>query len=79
MTKQLTTFMSSYDYQCFLITPTILVPIHLDKWWYFHMDNFTNSIWANGFCGIKNNASMEMLWRMYHSDNPQLMNSYELL
>lgn len=71
--------MSQYEYQCFLLTKDTLVPVHVDDWWYPHMDNFTRGWWGNGLCGIKGNDSLQMLWRMYHSDNLKLLNSYVLL
>lgn len=77
--KLISKHMSQYDYQCFLLTKDTLVPVHESHWWYFHMDNFTRIWWGNGLCGIKGSKDMQMLWRMYHSDNLKLLNSYELL
>ncbi|KAL3766630.1 hypothetical protein ACHAWO_013977 [Cyclotella atomus] len=71
--------MAQYDYQCFLLTKDVLVPVHVDDWWYPHMDNFTRNWWGNGLCGVKGSDNIMMLWRMYHSDNLKLLNSYILL
>jgi FkbM family methyltransferase len=80
--KLVTQHMAQYDYQCFLLSKDVLVPVHVDDWWYPHMDNFTQMggsggrWWGNGLCGVKGSDSMLMLWRMYHSDNSKLLNSY---
>ena len=71
--------MAEYGYQCFMLTKDTLVPVHETDWWYSHMDNFTRGYWGNGLCGIKGSMDMQMLWRMYHSDNLKLINSYYLL
>ena len=71
--------MAEYGYQCFMLTKDTLVPVHETDWWYSHMDNFTRGYWGNGLCGIKGSMDMQMLWRMYHSDNLKLISSYYLL
>mmetsp|Transcript_9522 Transcript_9522/g.14428 ORF Transcript_9522/g.14428 Transcript_9522/m.14428 type:complete len:407 (+) Transcript_9522:129-1349(+) len=77
--KLIAQYMMQYDYQCFLLTKDTLVPVQERDWWYFHMDNFTSGWWGNGLCGIKGSNDMQLLWRMYHSDNLKLINSYDLL
>eukprot|EP00956_Cyclotella_meneghiniana_P035237 scaffold112861_cov103-Cyclotella_meneghiniana.AAC.1 len=39
------------------------------------MDSFTRGYWGNGLCSIKGSNDMQMLWRMYHSDNLKLINA----
>ena len=77
--KSISQHMAQFEYQCFLLTKYALVPVHETEWWYPHLSNFTRTYWANGLCGIKNSKDLAMLWRMYHSDNLKLLNSYELL
>ena len=55
---------------------------HHLSWWYPHLNNVLESdpqrnqhnnrpklFWGNGVCGIRNSESLEMLWRMYHSNS----------
>eukprot|EP00985_Skeletonema_marinoi_P001391 scaffold553_cov129-Skeletonema_marinoi.AAC.11 len=77
--KLIAQYMMQYDYQCFLLTKDTLVPVQERDWWYFHMDNFTSGWWGNGLCGIKGSNDMQLLWRMYHSDNLKLINSMSSL
>lgn len=72
-------YMSQHGYQCFLLTKDVLVPVHDPDWWYPHMANFSGPWWGNGLCGVKGSMNMQMLWRMYHSDNLKLLNSYDVL
>ena len=65
--------------ECYLIAPNMLIPLHLKDWWYHHLDNFTGYWWGNALCGIHDSQEMIMLWRMYHSDDLQLLNSYKIL
>ena len=67
--------MAEYGYQCFMLTKDTLVPVHVKDWWYSHMDSFTRGYWGNGLCSIKGSNDMQMLWRMYHSDNLKLINA----
>jgi FkbM family methyltransferase len=78
LTKQLVEHMAAHGYLCFIILPEMLVPIHMEDWWYSHMDKPLNW-WGNGACGIRGSKSLGMLWRMFHSDNSSLVNAYELL
>eukprot|EP00529_Nitzschia_sp_RCC80_P000339 CAMPEP_0113469464 /NCGR_PEP_ID=MMETSP0014_2-20120614/15914_1 /TAXON_ID=2857 /ORGANISM="Nitzschia sp." /LENGTH=379 /DNA_ID=CAMNT_0000361945 /DNA_START=84 /DNA_END=1223 /DNA_ORIENTATION=- /assembly_acc=CAM_ASM_000159 len=77
--KSIAEFVDPLGYLCFLITRKQLIPVDAKTWWYSHMDNFTSSWWGNGVCGIRDSESMKMLWRMYHSDDPVLMSSYEMI
>jgi hypothetical protein len=77
--KLIAQHMTQYDYQCFLLTKDKLVPVDEHEWWYTHLDNFTRGWWGNGLCGIKGNPNIQMMWRMYHSDDLKLLNSYELV
>jgi hypothetical protein len=73
--KLIAQHMTQYDYQCFLLTKDKLVPVDEHEWWYTHLDNFTRGWWGNGLCGIKGNPNIQMMWRMYHSDDLKLLNS----
>jgi FkbM family methyltransferase len=72
-------YMSPLGYECYLISPKMLVPWHVEHHWYHKMDNFTGGWWGNGLCGIGGSKSMKMMWRSYHSDDLQMVNSYDLL
>lgn len=77
--KSISQHMASFGYQCFLLTKYTLVPVHETDWWYPHLSDFVQQYWGNGLCGIKGSKDLAMLWRMYHSDDLKLLNSYELL
>lgn len=77
--KLIAQHMAKFDYHCFLLTQDTLVPVHSADWWYPHMDEFKTVWWGNGLCGVKHSKDMQMLWRMYHSDNLKLLTSYNLL
>jgi len=72
-------YMSSLGYECYLIAPKNLIPLHITKWWYAHLDNFTTHWWGNCLCGIGNSPEMIMMWRMYHLDDQPLLNSYDIV
>jgi FkbM family methyltransferase len=78
LTRRVAEHMAAYGYLCFLIFPDMLVPLHTEDWWYSHMDKEFHW-WGNGFCGIRDSKSLEMLWRMFHSHNSSIANAYELL
>jgi len=77
--KSISQHMAQFEYQCFLLTKYALVPVHETDWWYPHLTNFTTQYWGNGLCAVKDSKDLAMLWRMYHSDDLKLLNSYELL
>lgn len=45
MVKEIVEFMKPRGYLCFLFTPSQMVPIEVDKWWYNHLDEFQRSWW----------------------------------
>ena len=77
--KAIVEFMDRYDYLCFIIFPTMLVPVHAVSWWYPHLDNFTEDWWGNGFCGIRNSPSLSLLYKAFHADNDFLMGAHDLV
>ena len=77
--KSTVEFMDSTGYECYIISPRMLVPVHAKDWWYQHLKNYTGFWWGNCVCGIRGSQSMAMLWRMYHSDHVRLANSYEVM
>jgi Methyltransferase FkbM domain len=72
-------FMAPMGYECYLLAPRLLVPLHVEHHWYHHMDNFTELWWGNAICGISGSKAMRMLWGSYHSDDLQMINSYDIL
>ncbi|CAB9503896.1 expressed unknown protein [Seminavis robusta] len=72
-------YMTSVGYECYLLGPQWLIPLHLEHHWYKHMNNFTIYWWGNALCGISGSKTMAMLWRSYHSDDLKLASSYEVL
>jgi FkbM family methyltransferase len=77
--KAIVEFMDRYDYLCFIIFPTMLVPVHAVDWWYQHLNNFTGGWWGNGFCGIRSSPSLSMLYKAFHADNNFLMGAHDLV
>ena len=77
--KAIVEYMDKHDYLCFVIFPTMLVPVHAIDWWYPHLDNFTNSWWGNGFCGIRNSSTLSMLYKAFHADNHFLTGAHDLV
>jgi len=77
--KSTVEFMSSKNYECYFIGPNKLVPLHVEEWWYPHLDNYRTDYWGNALCGIAGSRDMRMLWHMYHSDDPQLLSVYDIL
>ena len=72
-------FMAAVGYECYLLAPKWLVPLHAEHHWYQHMDNYTTDWWGNALCAISGSKTMGMLWRSYHSDDLQMVNSFEIL
>ncbi len=78
--KEVAEFMASKDYLCFLFTPKQLVPVDGKDWWYENLnEDKDEKWWGNGVCGIRGSESMAMFWRMYHSDNLDMVQAFELL
>jgi FkbM family methyltransferase len=76
--RQAVEFLDDVGYECYITSPKILAPVHTIHWWYPNL-NEKLSWWGNCVCAIKQSKSMSMLWRMYHSDDIKLANSYSLL
>jgi len=77
--KAIVEFMGWYDYLCFIIFPTMLVPVHAVDWWYQHLNNFTGGWWGNDFCGIRNSPSLSMLYKDFHAENDFLIGAHDLV
>lgn len=77
--KAIVEYMDKHDYLCFVIFPTMLVPVHAIDWWYPHLDNFTNSWWGNGFFGNRNSSTLSMLYKAFHADNHFLTGAHDLV
>lgn len=77
--KAIVEFMDRHDYLCFIIFPTMLVPVHAVDWWYPHLDNFTSVWWGNGFCGIRDSPSLSLLYKAFHADSDFLTDAYHVV
>lgn len=45
MVKEIVEFMKPSGYLCFLFTPSQMVPVEVDKWWYDYLNAFQRSWW----------------------------------
>jgi FkbM family methyltransferase len=77
--KDVVEFMDQHDYLCFIILPTVLIPVHTIDWWYSRLDTFERGYWANGFCGIRNSPSLSLLYNAFHADNDLLLHSHNFV